>query len=96
MIKCAFVSVLNSKELIMPKFKFTGKENSTGWILAMSLRCPKCENRLWGNKMFAWCKSFDCNFFVPWDEIDKKCSIVNPKLKHNENFTKSEFEETPF
>lgn len=80
----------------MPKFKFTGKENNRGWILSPSLRCPNCENRLWGNKIFAWCKSFDCNFHIEWNNVEKVCNIVNPKLKHNGTLTKNEFEEKIF
>lgn len=57
------------------------RENRTGWGLAYSLGCPDCGNRLWGDKTFAWCKSYDCSFHCTWEDV----------LTNAQNFNKMAF-----
>lgn len=41
-----------------------------GWMIASSLSCPDCGNRLWGDKEFAWCKAYDCTFYCEWHHLN--------------------------
>lgn len=38
-----------------------------GWQLAASLACPFCYNRVWGDKEYIWCMTYDCMFYIPWE-----------------------------
>lgn len=46
------------------------RDNREGWMLAMSLACPKCHGRLYGDQKYAWCKAFDCDFYCQWSHLD--------------------------
>jgi len=46
-----------------------------GWLLAESLRCPSCGAVLWGDKEYAWCKSFDCDYSVSWARLEIECYV---------------------
>ena len=36
----------------------------------MSLACPQCHGRLYGDRKYAWCKAFDCDFYCRWGDLD--------------------------
>jgi len=57
-------------------------ERSKYWILAISLACPVCHNRLWGNGDHAWCRSRDCNFITQWEEVESKAHSYSTKHKY--------------
>lgn len=59
-----------------------------GWMLASSLACPFCHNRVHGDKEYIWCMTYDCMFFCKWEEADTLYSH-NVNQLYTEDFTGS-------
>lgn len=54
-----------------------------GWRLASSLACPKCYGRLYGDKTFIWCKTFDCDFHCLWEDLDGEIYSFNENATYS-------------
>lgn len=60
-----------------------------GWMIAASLACPTCGNRLYGDKVFSWCKAYDCSFVCSWEEVTTTAYLFNKNAMFSEDFTGS-------
>ena len=56
-----------------------------GWQLAGSLACPFCYNRVWGDKDYIWCMTYDCMFYCNWDKSQELYSY-NVNQRYTEDF----------
>jgi hypothetical protein len=66
---------------------FDRAERQSGkWLLAMSLACPRCTNRLWGDGEYVWCESYDCDFYCAWSEVDHKAFSFNKSAPPSQVF----------
>lgn len=59
------------------------RENRKGWMIASSLACPKCIGRLYGDKIFIWCKAFDCDFYCLWEDLNEEIYKFNKKAVYS-------------
>jgi len=70
----------------MAKFN---RVNRQGWMIASSLACPRCFGRLYGDKTFIWCKTYDCDFYCLWEDLDEEVYKFNKKAIFSYNLVGS-------